>query len=474
MKHVLVATFFAGLAACSLTFDGNPGELPFVNSEPDTASLPKLNHQPTPNVVRLMFSADGAPWATFTEYAPTDGGAQKGVRLVRLSGEPAEQLVAEKEFFTTGDSFYIFDRDPMDMANGMTRLSILDVGAQTPSGNFTFPGGPDFIMIDNFDERFLYFVEKPETTTYQVLHRDGSFTRTLPVPDGVDPTNPNNALFSFNLYGSILFVLDGNSHLRAFETDREKDYDLGVRPSHLYFDDDSRLMTTCGADGLRQFSIDGGPDLVLDLNCDPTGTFFPRRNDDETLSIVYTVAGQTYIVPYGGGTPALVLIDGLRLLAFGPAPNDPVMYSDEPDDEFVNGASDGYIGSWKFMERGLAAGWSRDGTKLRWLEHAAQPSGVGQLMVAPSGGGPATELALNVRQYDELRGDGRVLAAANHAFKGTQNRVVAIDEKALTQAWVADQAHEYATIPGSTDLLIDVVTGPSTYDIVRVKLPPKQ
>jgi hypothetical protein len=38
---------------------------------------------------------------------------------------------------------------------------------------------------------------------------------------------------------------------------------------------------------------------------------------------------------------------------------------------------------------------------------------------------------------------------------------------------VASQAAEYVHIPGSSDLLIDVVSGPSTYDIVRVPVPPR-
>ncbi|HEY7957327.1 MAG TPA: hypothetical protein VII38_18600, partial [Polyangia bacterium] len=156
--------------------------------------------------------------------------------------------------------------------------------------------------------------------------------------------------------------------------------------------------------------------------------------------------------------------------AFGPA--GALAYSRDPQGRYAAGAGDGWLSDWRFMERGRGAGWSRDGKKLRWLEHAAQESGVGELLSATVPNGAPLHLALNVRQYDELS-DGRVLACDDRAFRGIQNRVVVIDEQARTARWVASQAAEYVHIPGSSDLLIDVVSGPSTYDIVRVPVPPR-
>ena len=80
-------------------------------------------------------------------------------------------------------------------------------------------------------------------------------------------------------------------------------------------------------------------------------------------------------------------------------------------------------------------------------------------------------MTLNTRQWQELA-DGRILADADHAFRGAQNRVVVVDEKARTAQWVASAAAQYSRIPGTNDLLIDVVTGPTGYDIVRVPIPP--
>ena len=113
-----------------------------------------------------------------------------------------------------------------------------------------------------------------------------------------------------------------------------------------------------------------------------------------------------------------------------------------------------------------------NGRRLRWLEHAARSNGTGDLLSAEFGGA-ILHLTHNTHQFDELA-DGRVLADANHAFRGTQNRVVVIDEQRRVAHWVASAAARYDMIPDSNDLLIDVVTGPSVFDIVRVPIPPPE
>jgi hypothetical protein len=171
----------------------------------------------------------------------------------------------------------------------------------------------------------------------------------------------------------------------------------------------------------------------------------------------------------GSGPPVTVVTGDKRFLGFGP--DDVVLYSTDPIDRYVAGAGDAWLDGWKFMQRGRNIQFSHDGTKIRWLDFAAQPSAVGDLLSAPIGGSP-TRLARNVRRYDEL-GDGRVLVSANRAFRGTQNRVVVVDEQAGAAHWVADAAADYVRIPGTTDILVDVISGPSGFDIVRVPVAPK-
>jgi hypothetical protein len=61
----------------------------------------------------------------------------------------------------------------------------------------------------------------------------------------------------------------------------------------------------------------------------------------------------------------------------------------------------------------------------------------------------------------------------DHAFRGEQNRVIVVDEEAKVAHWVAAGSSDYQGVPGTNDLLVDVVSGPSGFDVVRVTIPPK-
>jgi hypothetical protein len=225
-------------------------------------------------------------------------------------------------------------------------------------------------------------------------------------------------------------------------------------------------LITCGSDGVRSVPLDGTPETVIDPEaCDGSSALWLDNG-----RLIYPKAGSLWRVPLdGSGPPELVLPAGQRLLAF--SPDDQLVYSTDPSDRYAAGAGDGWLGNWRFMERGRAVSYSRDGKRLRWLEHAAKQGGIGDLYSAEPNQSPL-HLARNVRVYEPLS-DGRILAGANHAFRGVQNRVITIDEQARASYWVADQAADYVRIPGSNDLLIDVVTGPTAFDVVRVPIPPK-
>jgi hypothetical protein len=86
------------------------------------------------------------------------------------------------------------------------------------------------------------------------------------------------------------------------------------------------------------------------------------------------------------------------------------------------------------------------------------------------GGTPVT-LAKNSRQYGFLP-DGRILADENRANNGIWNRVVLIDEKRGHKQYVAVGGNHPSQIPQSNDYIVDVVSGASGHDVVRVSLPP--
>ncbi|HEX9101689.1 MAG TPA: hypothetical protein VF997_05775, partial [Polyangia bacterium] len=173
----------------------------------------------------------------------------------------------------------------------------------------------------------------------------------------------------------------------------------------------------------------------------------------------------------------------LTLFDFGQArvidlvtPEDLIVYSTDPSDRYVHGAGDGWLGGWKFMQRGIAATFGNDLKSLYWLEHAAQGSGTGDFMTvklpgAGLPGGTPTTLAKNTRQFSFL-GDGRILADENRANNGTWNRVVVIDEARGHKQYVAVGANHFSPIPQSKDYIVDVVTGATGHDVARVSIPP--
>src|SRR5262249_36725277 len=123
------------------------------------------------------------------------------------------------------------------------------------------------------------------------------------------------------------------------------------------------------------------------------------------------------------GPPEVVLNDGRRPLQF--LDDGRIIVSKTPRDLYVNSAGDGWLDNWNFMESGIDVPMPRDKRRGRWLEHAAKPNGAGELLPAEIGQ-PPLHLTLNTREWEELK-DGRILADANHAFRGTQNRIVVVD-----------------------------------------------
>jgi hypothetical protein len=124
------------------------------------------------------------------------------------------------------------------------------------------------------------------------------------------------------------------------------------------------------------------------------------------------------------------------------------------------------------MQRGRRPGFSLDHARLRWLENAARSDGSGDLSSATIADRTLLPIARNVRTFGELS-DGRVLAISNAAFKGTQNRLIIVDEAAATARWVVDSARDYLMIPGTNDLIVKIVYGQLGYEIRRVPIPPK-
>jgi hypothetical protein len=191
-----------------------------------------------------------------------------------------------------------------------------------------------------------------------------------------------------------------------------------------------------------------------------------------TKGLLYYDRGTTlFVVPSDGSAPpAVAQANAARYLVTGPQGQ--IAYSLDPDNRYISNAGDGWVGDFNFMERGRRVRFSADGGRLYFLEHAATLGTVGDLtsIALPSGGGAPAVLGLNVHSYD-LLDDGRLLAIENHVYAGTWNRLVVINEAAHEKRWVVPSATEFFVVPGSHEIIADVVTGASGYDIVRTPSP---
>jgi hypothetical protein len=52
------------------------------------------------------------------------------------------------------------------------------------------------------------------------------------------------------------------------------------------------------------------------------------------------------------------------------------------------------------------------------------------------------------------------------------NRIVVLDPLRGHKQWVATSANRFSAIPRSDDFIVDVISGATGHDVVRVKIPP--
>lgn len=447
------------LSGCSFLFDDDAPDLPLLGTPPSTAGLPRLNRTAAESA-RILRGVDGAPWVAVREQGNV-------LRLIRLA-EPAheEELVARQVHILYRSVYLV---DPGTLPGQPTRLRIRAAGQVDREQEFLLPPGDPLLVVGSTEDVFAFFPRRADSRSLLIVRRDGSFSRTVPMPEGLDPENPlAEGLAFFDGPGRYLFIRDGVGRLRAHSTVSEEDIDLGQRPRTLLTLDALRALLACGEDGLVRVPMDGGPDVMLDPQpCTPEGLRVIGG------AVYYLAQGELRAVPVDGSLPPARAFPAPAQQVLAAGPRGMLAYSTDSPRRWASGASDGWLGGWRFMERGRQVGFSRDGMRLRWLEHAATLSGAGDLLSAELPAGAPLRLSRNVRQFVELT-DGRLLCVAHHAFRGAQNRIVVIDEKARTARWVADSASGFLLIPGSNDLLAMLVKDNRGFDLVRLPIPPAE
>ncbi len=479
-------------ASCSYTFDTTAPTLPYVGTQLDAATLPKLNSAPVDSEIFAQ-ARDGRTWLliqhtdTTWEMKPMSGAPDADT----IQPDEQMQLVTWRALYITktGKATGVVDGGVPDMAVPPDMAQPPgDMGAQPPPNielivrsvgehpgvSFYVPDGPALLYSLGADDVFAYIVTNPALPGYLIQRRDGSFHRIVPWPKGIDPANPfkNGLFFGDDGAGDTFYDRDIDGRIVGHHTRDNLDVDLGIRPRFIAWVDGKRFVT-CGGDGVRVVFVDGvTPEEVLDEEICKTSLLAVANG-----YVYYDVATTVRKVKLDGTEAPQTLFDfgQARVLAIA-TPGDNILYSYDPSDRYVHGAGDGWLAGWKFMERGLQPTFSSDRTALYWLEHAAQGSGAGNLMTVKlpgpgMPGGTPTTLSLNTRQFVFL-GDGRILADENRANNGTWNRIVVIDEKRGHKQYVATGAYHFSPIPGASDYLVDVVSGATGHDLARVSVPP--
>lgn len=468
----------ASAAGCSFIFDDSAPEVPLLGDPIPPDSFPKLNVEPARDVI-VMTDGDGHPWAAMPAAAPLtlipSPQQPDTVRLVRLDAAGAEdsrdqKLLSADHINLSYHALYLVD-PPAGAAKSdptqPTRVTVFFPGLSPVARMFTFPSGTELFSIDySADAVFLYWVRKSPDPRIFITRTDGSFQRALPPPKGYDAeTTMSPIRVFFDGTGNRVFVQDGDGRLTVHSTRDETSLDLGVQPAGYSFDGAQNNLLTCTKEGLRRVALDGRGAAVLDSEpCDPD---IVRSSG----SLIYYKSGSSVRrVAIDGSAPPQVALAGPvgQLLAISAKWG--LVYSLDSPITYGAGIGDGWLGGWKFMQRGRRPGFSGDGARLRWLENAARTDTSGDLSSATLSDHAVLHLARNVRTTSELA-DGRLLAISNAAFKGTQNRLIVIDEATRTARWVVDSARDFLRIPGTQDLLVKIVVGQLGFDIRRVPIP---
>ncbi len=468
------STLLCLAAACQWKWDDLGGEVPLVGAPLPPAQMTKLNSAPASRS-SFVYDRQDRPYVTFTQSVTTEQGEVLGLRVIRLTGSPLDYAVLASEVFVSTYAFFVLtqEEEAGNPETLTTRLTTLEVGELGGGRNFVVPNGPGLLFPSDQDRVAFYLVQDVETVEYDLIRLDGSFRRKIPLPAGTEPIDPLSTMtffFTGEEGSELLLVRDVDNRVTLYSTTSLDATELGVMEGVLWTVPERQLAFACGAGGLVAKSFDGTLSDVYDAR--PCATGFTQLGLTDQF-IYYGVDDRLQRIELDGTRTVTQLAgDPRRLLHItidGEGVEHLIMSSD-PSSRYSNGAGSGYTGDWKFMERGRSARFASDLSRVYWIEHAALPSGAGELLMATVPGGKPLRLGQNVRKYSELE-DGRLLANANVAFRGVHNRVVVIDPDRREQRWIAEAATDYQLIPGTHDLILDIIAGPDAIDVYRATIP---
>lgn len=494
--------------ACTSEWDDLTPEIPFTNSPVPLAPSQRINPEPVTVKVSVVTGADGDPWAAFCERWDDTSSASclanyggcRRLRLVRLAA-PARDEVLE------ADGFIVH-------AKTVIAASFVDNHVRRILHR---PGDPP-ARDERIDDAVIGLAPNEDILLSWIPTRDA---HARGVALGVHRRDTPDASWSFipisdkEIVAGDYFTRDGRrlvliladpsrtARIVSYTVDDRTtrvlaelpqllmpldNVDCGEILPRLLVDEQSDQVIVPTVDGLRAVSLSTGAQRVIlgpDGPIEPFGQRLIAGPDLLSLSESGASQGTLFRAPLDGHAPAERLRDGVSRL-LGAGPHGEAIYSPTPYDTHTSHAAEGWLqiggsgeDAWRIMEQGLVPTFSRDGARVRFLEHIATPWGVGELRslalplpAAPRDrtGDTSTIIARNAYCFEEAP-DGRVLVTENSAFPGPWNRLVRIDETRRTKEWIAPGANCFAAIPGRNEVLVNVPHDPSGYDLYRVPLP---
>lgn len=286
-----------------------------------------------------------------------------------------------------------------------------------------------------------------------VFVNDGDYRTLLHYLDAPDVVDLGVLYWGQALLGRFVYVdLDGYLHVYHMTEKLRQPvgFRLGPNGQVTGLATAQNELVTCDWDGLRAVTLPRpgeaspvvAPQRILDRSpCSASGS--------QLLQLPSLVLYTPTVDPPGSEVrsvrvdrpdPPKVLVreitdDSVRIL--GLCQDLAVPYTLDPPDRYGPSVNDGWLGSYRFMERGREVRFPPDCTRVFFKEHAANFRRLGELHAAPvpppgpidlNALPPQKRLARNVG-FNRVTPDGRLIALVDLAVVGPQNRLVVIDDR---------------------------------------------
>jgi hypothetical protein len=440
----------------------------------------------------LMTGVDGVEWALLETPNGSDCisilSPPRQIHLVRLGDPALEDEYDGDEMLAQSASMLIVDLDLDDQQNiTATHVTPRRPGDGGAHVRFDFAGPFRISGSDNGAALLArpaveLGATPPARVTATLLRSDGSFRRDLALG------YLTQTFFAPD--GRLLFSFDDDLQLRAHSTRDGGDLALGAwvgngesfkEPGQALLLSDRNEVVLCDPGGLRALSLspaaprllDSSPCYLSALRPSLRGRLlYSSREEIRSVALDGSSAPRTLYTfvpgPPSEDAPFLWAVDVDRIATSTGTPR--YVENTQIPGEII---SDGWVEGRQFMERGYDVGFSADGERLYFLEHAAQKDGIGELRSYEIVSGRIDVLAMNVLRWLELE-DGRLLAVANAWERADYNRIVVIDVARRTIDWVAAGANYFVLLPASHQVLALLVDDAANRTYVRMPIPERR